>query len=51
MDDLFEAMFGGGGGKGSSFSFSMNMDDGDGFDEFMDILGGNDERSFKKMFQ
>jgi len=45
MDDLFEAMFGGGGKGmgGGGFTFTMDMGgDGDDFDEFMHMMEGND---------
>jgi DnaJ-class molecular chaperone len=48
MDDLFEAMFS---GKGGGFGFNMDMGaGGDDFEEFINIMEGNDTRSFKNMF-
>ena len=49
LDDMFNMMFGGGGGGkgGPTFTFSMDAD----FDDFSNILEGNDERAFKKMFR
>ena len=41
MDDIFSAMFGKG---GMSFSFSTNLDDDEGFEQFINILEGNDQR-------
>ena len=46
LDDLFNTMFGGGKG-GTTFTFSMDSD----FDDFINILEGGDNKSFKKMFQ
>jgi uncharacterized protein (DUF1015 family) len=45
LDDMFNMMFGGNKG-GASFTFSMDAD----FDDFINILEGGDNKSFKNMF-